>query len=80
MNDPKTISITVTVLPRSSKNEIISEDSDHLKIKLTASPVKGEANAELIKLLAKKYQVSKSRVEIVQGLTSKNKKINIYLP
>lgn len=84
MPDEKTKTIIVTVLPRSSKNEVvdevIAENCNYIKVKLKAPPVKGEANAELIKFLAKKYGVSKSRVEIVRGLTSKEKLVRIYLP
>jgi len=70
--------IIVKVIPRSSKSEIVEETEDYLKIKLTSSPTKGAANKELIKLLAKKYNVAKSRIEIIKGLTSKEKLIRIY--
>lgn len=69
--------ITVKVTPRSSKTEIIEETDKFLKLKLKASPLKGEANNELIKFLAKHYQVSKSEVVIVKGLTSRQKLIRI---
>lgn len=80
MLDSKTIELRITVLPRSSKNEIVEDQEGYLKIKLTAAPVKGQANAELIKILAKKYGVSKSRVEIIKGFNAKDKLVNIYLP
>ena len=80
MNDPKTITIRVTVIPRSSQSKIVEESNDYIKIKLKAAPIKGEANAELTKILAKKYKVRKSRVEIIKGLTKKDKSVRIYLP
>jgi len=68
----------IKVIPRSSKNEVVGEMSDGiLKIKLTAAPVDGEANKELIKLLAKYFGVAKSRIKIVKGLTSRNKVVEI---
>lgn len=70
--------IIVTVLPRSSRNEVVAENCNYIKIKLTAAPVKGEANKELIKFLAKKFGVAKSQVEILKGLTSKDKLVRIY--
>ena len=79
MNGPKTINIRVTVLPKSSKSEIVEEQEGYFKIKLKSAPVKGEANTELIKILAKKYNVSKSRIGIVKGLKNKTKFVNIYL-
>ena len=48
-----------------------------LKIKVTAPPVDGEANAAVIALLAKEYGISKSDIHIVQGQTGKNKRIEI---
>lgn len=70
--------ILIKVIPRSSQTKIVEESKNYLKIKLTSAPTKGRANAELIKLLAKKYKVSKSQIEIIKGLTSKEKLVRIY--
>ena len=70
--------ILIKVIPNSSKTEIIEETHDYLKIKLKAVPIKGQANKELIKFLSKKYNVSKSNIEIIKGLTSKDKLVRIY--
>lgn len=67
----------VRVVPRSSRSEIVGEHDGVLKIRLASPPVDGAANAELIKLLAKKFGVAKGDVEIVNGETSKNKRIKI---
>jgi uncharacterized protein len=67
----------VRVIPRSSKSEIVGEYDECLKVKLTSPPVDGEANSELVKLLAKVFGVSKSDISIVSGLTSKTKQIKI---
>jgi uncharacterized protein len=69
---------TVRVVPRASKSEIIGAHDGALKIRLSAPPVDGAANAELIKLLAKTFDVSKSEVEILSGETSKTKQIKIF--
>jgi uncharacterized protein len=68
---------SVRVIPRSSKSEIVGEYGDALKVKLNSPPVDGAANAELIKLLAKEFDVSKSQIEILSGQTSKMKQIKI---
>lgn len=70
--------IIVSVLPRSSRNEVVAENCNYIKVKLKAAPVKGEANKELIKFLAKKYDVPKSNIEILRGLTAKEKLVRIY--
>ena len=52
-----------------SKNQII--------IGIKSKPVKGEANKEIIKKLAKHFDVSSSQVIIRSGHKSKNKIIEI---
>ncbi|HMT07444.1 MAG TPA: DUF167 domain-containing protein [Pyrinomonadaceae bacterium] len=69
--------ITVRVVPRASKSEVVGEIDGVLKVRIAAPPVDGAANAELVKLLAKHFSVSKSSVEIVSGATSKTKIIRI---
>jgi uncharacterized protein len=70
--------ITVKVLPRSSKNEIagILEDGT-VKIRLAAAPVEGQANKALIEFLAEVLDLAKSKIEIIGGLTSKNKLVTV---
>ena len=68
---------SVRVIPRSSRSEIVGEYDGSLKVKLNSPPVDGAANAELIKLLAKEFDVSKSQVEILSGNTSKQKQVKI---
>lgn len=67
----------VRVIPRSSRSEIVGEYDGALKVKLNAPPVDGAANTELIKLLAKEFDVSKSQVEILSGQTSKLKQVKV---
>ena len=70
--------IKIRVLPRSSRNEVVGEMADGtLKVKLTAPPIDGKANEALIKLLADYLDVSKSKIKIVAGATSKNKTVEI---
>lgn len=71
------IIFSVCVVPRASRSEIVGEHYRALKVRLTSPPVDGAANAELIKLLAKKFGVSKSDVQIISGETSKTKRIKI---
>lgn len=74
---PESVTIDVRVVPRASRSEIIGFENDVLKVRISAPPVDGAANAELIKLLAKRFGVAKSEVSIVGGETSKNKRIKI---
>lgn len=71
------IIFTAKVVPRASKTEIVGEYAGALKIRLSAPPVDGAANAELIKFLSKTFGVSKSAVKIIGGETAKIKQIKI---
>lgn len=70
--------ILIEVITNSSKSEVVEEIDNYLKIKLKSAPVEGRANTELIKLLAKKYQVAKSQIKILKGIKTRNKLIRIY--
>jgi uncharacterized protein (TIGR00251 family) len=71
------VTLTVRVIPRASRSEIVGEYGDALKIKLASPPVDGAANEELIKLLAKAFAVPKISVEIISGHASKTKTVRI---
>jgi len=72
------ITIEVKVEPRSSKRQITGiMDGTILKVKLTAPPVDGSANEQLIELLAEATGVKKSLIKIVRGLSSKRKVVEI---
>ncbi|MGQ0541622.1 MAG: DUF167 domain-containing protein [Blastocatellia bacterium] len=71
------ITFTISVVPRASKSEIIGETGGIIRVKISAPPVDGAANAEVVKLFAKVFGVSKSSVEIVSGKTSRTKRIRI---
>jgi len=71
--------IYVKVSPRSSKNEVIKISEGEYKIKLTAPPVDGEANKQLIEILSDYFKVSKSLINIVGGKSARVKIIDIVL-
>jgi uncharacterized protein (TIGR00251 family) len=67
----------VRVVPRASKSEIVGEHDGALKVRIAAPPVDGAANEELVKVLAKYFEVPKSAVEIVAGHSSKSKQVRL---
>ncbi|MFN0121895.1 MAG: DUF167 domain-containing protein [Blastocatellia bacterium] len=71
------VTFAVRVQPRASRTEIAGEIDTALKIRLAAPPVDGAANRELIQFLASKLGVSKQQVEILTGVTGKNKIIRV---
>ena len=73
----ETMKKQVKVKPN-SKNQKIEEAADgSLIINLKSPPVEGKANEELIQILAKKFEVPKSRISIKFGLSSRNKVVEI---
>ncbi|HEX8947490.1 MAG TPA: DUF167 domain-containing protein [Dissulfurispiraceae bacterium] len=71
------IIIEVKVDPRSSKKGIAGVMENTLKVKLTAPPVEGAANEQLIEILAEEFGVKKSNVVILKGESSRRKTVKI---
>jgi uncharacterized protein len=71
------LSFRVQVVPRAPRSEIAGEHDGALRVRIAAPPVDGAANKELIRILARVFQVSRSAVEISSGQTSKHKQVRI---
>ncbi len=67
----------IRVSPSASRNEIKGLHGEALKIDMNAPPIRGKANKECIRFLAKEFKVPKSDIEIISGLKSKDKLIKI---
>ena len=65
------------MVPRASRTEVVGEMDGAVRVRVSSPPVDGAANAEIVKLFAKLFGVSRSAVEIVSGQTSKTKRIRI---
>jgi hypothetical protein len=71
------IVIHVHVVPRSAKCEVAGVQGDALKLKITAPPVEGQANAECIRFLSDILGIKKKQVRILGGHKSKKKTVAI---
>jgi uncharacterized protein (TIGR00251 family) len=71
------VTFAVRVVPRSSRNQIVGVEGGALKIKLTAPPVEGAANAALIEFVAEWLGVRRSAVLIVSGDKARNKLVRV---
>ena len=69
--------LKVRVQPKASRNQIDGFEDGTLRLRVTAPPTEGKANAGVIALMAKTLGVSKSRLEIVRGHGSRDKVISI---
>ena len=75
--DSTGVTLTVRVVPRSSRNQIVGAENGALKIKLTAPPVEGAANAALIEFMAEWLSVRKSAVTIASGDKARRKVVRV---
>jgi len=71
--------LKVRAIPNSSRILVEPQLDGSLKVKLTAVPQKGKANAQLVEVLAKHYNLKKSKVRILKGATSKDKLVEVEL-
>jgi len=70
--------LIVRVTPRARKNEITGILGDGMvKVRLTAPPVEGKANEALIRFLARILDVSTTKIEIVGGVTGRDKLVSL---
>lgn len=65
------------VSPNGKKSEILKATDDILRIRLQAPPVDGKANEALIRFVAERCGLPKSRVNITHGHTSRRKRLEI---
>lgn len=72
------VSLAIRVVPRASRDELSGVEAGALKVRLTAPPVEGAANQALVKLLAKSLGVAKSKVVLVSGERSRNKRVMVH--
>ena len=81
----ETLILSVRVQPKASSDELVGPGDDGqggkaLKIRITAPPVDGKANAHLIQFLAKAFGVAKSQVSVIAGETGRRKRVQINSP
>ena len=69
--------LRLKVTPNASRSEIAGFSDGVLQVKISAPPVKGKANRELVTLLSRILGVKKSAIAIVKGQTSRNKVISV---
>lgn len=73
----KGATFAVRVQPRASRNAVVGEMGDALKIALTAPPVEGKANEACVDFVANLLKVPRSSVTIASGESSRNKVVRI---
>jgi uncharacterized protein (TIGR00251 family) len=68
------------IQPRAKEDRLVGIVGDSFRIRITAPPVDGKANAHLIRFLSKQFQVKQSAITIVSGETGRRKRLRIINP
>jgi uncharacterized protein len=71
------IRIRVRLKPRAAKNRILGIKNGNLEVSVTAPPIEGAANDELVRTLASALGLPRSAVSLVSGRTSRNKVVRL---
>ncbi|GGH89762.1 UPF0235 protein [Pseudomonas fluvialis] len=66
--------------PKASKDEFAGLHGERLKIRISAPPIDGRANAQLLAFIAKAFGVAKSQVSLDSGDSSRQKRVRIQAP
>lgn len=70
--------ITLQVVPRASKTEVVGAyGDDALRLRLAAPPVDGKANKELLRFLSETLGVPARALELVAGQTGRRKVVRV---
>ena len=71
--------LALRLTPRSGRDAVLGiksiEGLDEVQACVTAPPDNGKANKALCKLIASELGIAKSKVEVVQGQTSRHKRL-----
>jgi uncharacterized protein len=70
------LKVSVRVTTGTRKREV-RWDGDVLQVRLTAPPVEGKANDELIRYLAETFDVKRNEITIIRGERSRHKMIGM---
>jgi uncharacterized protein len=71
------VRFSVRVQPRAARSEIVGLHGDAIKLRLSAVPVGGAANDELVRMLADAFAVGARAVKIIAGPRSRSKVVEI---
>ena len=69
--------IFVKAHPKSKKVEVVKKDADHYDVWVREAPDKGKANRAVVEALSDYLDVARSRINVVSGLASRNKVVEV---
>lgn len=69
------VELVIKVIPNAKKTEIVGVENDALKVRLSALPIEGRANEELVAFFSKNFKIAKRDIEIISGELGRNKRV-----
>ena len=78
--DGEDLVLLLRIQPRASRDELAGVQGARLRVRITAPPVDGKANAHLQRWLAELFGVARQRVLIESGLAGRDKRARILGP
>jgi hypothetical protein len=75
--DDKGCTIKVHLQPRAHREKVVGLHGDALKVQITAAPIEGQANDACVAFFARALKIPKSKVAIVSGLSSREKRVRL---
>ena len=67
--------VPLKVFPKARSNSVSGVHGGRLRVSVTAAPVRGKANATIVKLLAKQLGIAKRDIVLVRGEASQLKTV-----
>lgn len=74
--EPRAV-LSLRVHPRAKRDEVVGWREGVLRVRVTAPPVKGQANQAVVKLLAQALGVKRGEVRLVKGEKSRDKLVEV---
>jgi len=75
---PHGVVLSVRAQPGARDSRVRGEQDGALKVAVTQVAEKGKANQAIVALLAKSLGLAKSRIELISGATSRDKRFLIH--
>ncbi len=79
-NHPNGTVLLLHIQPGASRTELSGLHGDRLKIKIKSPPRDGEANIALIEFFSDLLKISKSKIFLIRGESSRQKDLLVELP
>ena len=69
--------LRVRVQPRASRDEVVGWREDTLRLRVTAPPLDGRANAAVVGLIAHAAGVARAAVSVIAGVGGRDKLVRV---